>query len=405
MELIEEGFKRLEIGIIPNDWNVKLLSEISTITRLAGYEYTTMWSESIFGEIIALRGFNIGKNKIIEREFVRISNELSWKLKRSRLFKNDIIYPCVGSIGNAVVIEENDKYHIQQNIAKITPNITLVFPLYLSYYLMSSHGLNEINKFNGSSSQPNILVGSLRNYTIILPPFEEQITNSLKVFDELIISLEKLIQKKRQIKQGVIQELMKPKDGWKFKMLGEIAEMSSGGTPLTSVASYYNGEIPWVVIADITKAGKYISSTEKNISVEGLNNSSARLFKSGVLLFAMYASIGKCTISKVDATCNQAILGIIPKPSIDTEFLYYFLSFNEKKHSSMGQTGTQSNLNKEMVMNLSIPHPTLEEQKRITKTLSDIDEELNILDQKLQKAKSIKLGMMQNLLTGKIRLV
>ena len=71
----------------------------------------------------------------------------------------------------------------------------------------------------------------------------------------------------------------------------------------------------------------------------------------------------------------------------------------------MGQTGTQSNLNKEMVMNLSIPHPTLEEQKRITKTLSDIDEELNILDQKLQKAKSIKLGMMQNLLTGKIRLV
>lgn len=119
--VIKEGYKQTEIGIIPYDWEVNVLNEISSITRLAGYEYSTVWKETENGEIIALRGFNIGKNKIIERDLVRISNKLSMRLIRSRLFNGDVVYPCVGTIGNAVAIEEDDKYHIQQNIAKITP--------------------------------------------------------------------------------------------------------------------------------------------------------------------------------------------------------------------------------------------------------------------------------------------
>ena len=156
MNNIPTGYKQTEVGVIPEDWEVKELGKISAITRLAGYEYSTLWKEDENGEIIALRGFNIGRNKIIERDFVRINNKLSIILKRSRLYKGNVIYPCVGTIGNAVVIEEDDKYHIQQNIAKITPDDLQITPTFLAYYLMSSYGLNEINKYNGSSSQPNI---------------------------------------------------------------------------------------------------------------------------------------------------------------------------------------------------------------------------------------------------------
>ena len=183
-----------------------------------------------------------------------------------------------------------------------------------------------------------------------------------------------------------------------------MADMASGGTPLTSVSQYYNGDIPWVVIADITKAGKYIEETEKHISTEGLTNSSAKLFKKGVLLFAMYASIGKCTISKIDTACNQAILGIQPI-SVDPEYLYYFLAFNEKKFASMGQTGTQSNLNKDMVKELVIPHPSMEEQEDIANVLSEMDSEILLLEDRLKKLELVKQGMMQQLLTGKTRLI
>ena len=219
------------------------------------------------------------------------------------------------------------------------------------------------------------------------------------------------MKKKHNIKQGTMQVLLTGKrrlkgfkDKWDIRKLKAVADSASGGTPLTSNSKYYNGDIPWVVIADITKAGKYISQTEKTITKEGLKNSSAKLFKRGTLLFAMYASIGKCAIAEMDTTCNQAILQIQPK-SISPQFLYYFLSFNEKRFSTMGQTGTQTNLNKEIVEDLDIPYPKPDEQTAIAKILSDIDEELEELQHQLSKYKDAKQGMMQNLLTGKVRLV
>ena len=214
---VKKGYKQTEVGVIPEDWNICYLEDITTITRLAGAEYSSVWKEVENGEIIALRGFNIGPNRIIDRDLSYISNKLSLQLKRSRLYKGDIIYPCVGTIGNAVVIEEDNKYHIQQNIAKITPADKKLSPHYLAYYLMSSFGLNEIGRFNATSSQPNVLVGSLRKYRIILPPTKAEqtaIATALSDADALIQSLEKLIAKKRLIKQGAMQELLKPKEGW-----------------------------------------------------------------------------------------------------------------------------------------------------------------------------------------------
>jgi len=203
-------FKDSPLGTIPFDWEVKELNEVSDITRLAGYEYSEYWKEDPDGKIMTLRGFNIGKNKLILKDIVRISEELSQKLIRSRLFKGDVVFPCVGTIGNAVVIEEDDKFHINQNIAKISPHQTLN-SYYLSQYLTSDLCRNEINRFNATTSQPNVLVGSLRKFRIPVPKSIEEQKLIAGIFTEVDEKIGILEQKKNaysELKMGLMQQLL-----------------------------------------------------------------------------------------------------------------------------------------------------------------------------------------------------
>ncbi|MCP1301006.1 restriction endonuclease subunit S [Chryseobacterium sp. S0630] len=203
-------FKDSTLGMIPESWEVVELDEISSTTRLAGYEYSEYWEESIDGEITALRGYNIGKNKLLLHNVIKISEELSQKLIRSRLFKGNVVFPCVGTIGNAIVIEENDKYHINQNIAKITPNDNLD-SYFLMQYLISPMCKNEIKRFNATTSQPNVLVGSLRKFRI---PFPSSISEQIKIsriLGSVDDKLEILSEKKthyQELKQGLMQQLL-----------------------------------------------------------------------------------------------------------------------------------------------------------------------------------------------------
>jgi type I restriction enzyme S subunit len=362
-----------------------------------------------------VRSTHIGQGKIVDRDFVRISNSLSMKLKRSRLCKGDVVYPCVGSIGNATVIDEDNKYHIQQNIARITPASMLISSRYLANYLMSILGMREVERFNSSSSQPSVLVGNLRQYRIALPATkaeQEVIASHLADVDALIAGLEKLIAKKRDIKQAAMQQLLTGQTRlpgfsgeWAVKRLGDLAEMGSGGTPSSANAAFYGGEIPWVAIADMTGGGKYISSTEKNLSVLGLANSAAQMFPAGAVLYAMYASLGECSIATVPVTTSQAILGIRPKADLHSEFLYYVLTSWKSMVKGLGQQGTQANLNKGIVADFKISLPALEEQISIAAVLIEMDTELVALESRLAKTHELKQGMMQELLTGKTRLV
>ena len=130
------------------------------------------------------------------------------------------------------------------------------------------------------------------------------------------------------------------------------------------------------------------------------------LFPEDTILYAMYASIGECVITKKEVSSSQAILGIQCYDQIlCVEYLYYYLSFIKYFIRTQGQTGTQSNLNKNMVQNINITLPSIEEQKAIAQVLSDMDLEIEALEEKLEKYKTIKQGMMQELLTGRIRLI
>ncbi|MFZ3465014.1 restriction endonuclease subunit S [Vibrio harveyi] len=202
------------LGEVPEHWDVKKLSSCSKITRLAGYEYTAYWKATESGEIIAIRGQNIRFNKLIELDKTeRISTSLSERLSRSKLYCGDIAYPCVGTIGYAVLIEENDKYHINQNIAKLTPT-DRVDPLYLTYFLNSKICLESALFLNTSDAQPSILVGNLRKVKIALPNLEEQnlishfLQRKLKKLDEVsdkaLISIDLMKERKTALVSAAV---------------------------------------------------------------------------------------------------------------------------------------------------------------------------------------------------------
>ena len=412
MEVTEVQYKESEIGVIPVDWEVKQLSTIGKFTKGQGIRK----DEATNGEIPCVRYGELytRHNDYIKEYFSFISNETAKSARRLR--PGDILFAGSGEtkeeIGKCAAFVDNIEAYAGGDIVILSP--IDVSPLFLGYLLNAQH----IQKQKASKGQGDAIVhisaNQLGSIQIPLPPTKSEqtaIATALSDTDALIENLEKLIAKKRNIKQGVMQELLTGRkrlegfDGnWELRKLGDLAEMYSGGTPPTTNDSFYNGDIPWVVIADMTKSGKYIYKTDKTITETGLQNSSAKLFKKGVILFAMYASIGKCTIAQMDTACNQAILGISTK-LIDTEFLYYYLVYNESKFILMGQTGTQSNLNKEIVQELRIPLPQRNEQIEIAGILSNIDNEIDVLEQKLRKSQMIKQGMMQALLTGKIRLV
>ena len=175
---------------------------------------------------------------------------------------------------------------------------------------------------------------------------------------------------------------------------------------MSSEPSYYNGNIHFLSISDITNSGRFIYDTQKRISQKGLEASSARLFPANTLLYAMYASIGKVAISKIDIAISQAVLGFILNSDVDLYFLYYLLDYMQEDIVRNGQTGTQTNLSKKIVENISIYYPIdVKEQSAIAEILTTMDNEIESLEEERDKYIQLKEGMMQKLLTGQIRLV
>ncbi|MEM3637078.1 MAG: restriction endonuclease subunit S [Conexivisphaerales archaeon] len=192
-----------------------------------------------------------------------------------------------------------------------------------------------------------------------------------------------------------------PKE-WKVARFQDLCQkLRSGGTPLTSKKEYYNGDIPFVKIEDITNAKKYLSSTLTTITKEGLNNSAAWLVPKYSLLLAIYGSLGSVAINTIELATNQAILGIILREMAETEFFYYvFSNLNLKKYA---KRTTQANLTAEIIKDLNVPLPPLSEQQKIAEVLSTVDKKLDIERNEKSRLEHIKRGLMNLLLTGKVR--
>jgi type I restriction enzyme S subunit len=195
-----------------------------------------------------------------------------------------------------------------------------------------------------------------------------------------------------------------PKE-WKVKKLKEVViKAKAGGTPRRNISEYWNGNIPFVKIQDITRSGKYLYISEEFITEKGLKNSNAWIVPKDSLLLAIYGSLGSIAINKIPVATNQAIVGIIPNSSIiNIEFLYYWFLYFKPYWYKFVKKSTQPNLTLEIVLNSLVPTPPLEEQKRIANILSMIDSSIEIVDRAIAKLERMKRALLNELLTGRIR--
>ncbi len=192
--------------------------------------------------------------------------------------------------------------------------------------------------------------------------------------------------------------------GWSNKKIGEIAVVTSGGTPSRNIPKYWNGHIPWVTTSLVDF--NIINNAEEFITQDGVDNSSAKLFPKNTILMAMYGqgiTRGKVAILGIDATTNQACAAIKLRDGIDIHFVFQNLMNRYEEIRDLSNEGGQKNLSAGIIKDISISYPSKPEQTKIASFLSAVDEKISQLTQKHALLSQYKQGMMQKLFSQQIR--
>lgn len=290
-------------------------------------------------------------------------------------------------------------------------------PLFISYMLRTIN----FHMHSGKSGVPGVNRNDLHEITVALPSTDieqETIAEALSDMDALIESVEQLIAKKRRIKQGVMQELLSGKKRlpgfsgeWQTCQVGElITHCSSGATPYRGRPDYYRGTVKWITSGELNY--KVITDTIEHISEDAVQKTNLKVHPPGTFLMAITGleaagTRGACGIVGSSATTNQSCMAIYPSPKLTSEYLYHYYVFRGNELAFQYCQGTkQQSYTAKLVRLLPIDlPPKVEEQTAIAAILSDMDAEIAALEAKLAKARQVKQGMMQELLTGRIRLV
>ncbi|WP_256748668.1 restriction endonuclease subunit S [Micrococcus sp. Mcc28] len=285
---------------------------------------------------------------------------------------------------------------------------------FLLYLLKASEG--KLRESGQSGSQMNVNTGIVKGLHVRIPTApreQERIADALWDIDDLIATLERLIAKKQAIKQGMMQQLLTGRtrlpgfaSEWALRRIGDFAQVKAGGTPSTREHRYWGGDIRWMSSGEIH--AKRVYEVEGRITADGLAESAAQLLPTGTVLMALAGqgkTRGTVAVSRVALSTNQSIAGILPSGTHDPDFLYYNLDarYVELRGESSGDGG-RGGLNLTIIKNLEVSMPSRREQSAIARVLTDADDEIDLLKRRLAKARDIKTGMMQQLLTGQARL-
>jgi len=193
-----------------------------------------------------------------------------------------------------------------------------------------------------------------------------------------------------------------PKE-WEVAQLGSenvSIFIKSGSTPLKKVKEYWNGNIPFVTQSDMTKVDRYLYETSEKITDLGLKNSNLLLIPEDSVLLSMYGTIGKVVINKTPVAISQNIAAIIlNKKNVNHEYLFYVVqkySFQLKRRAKII---TLKHLDIQIIKNMLLPFPSLQEQQKIAEILSTVDEAIQKTDDIIAKTERLKKGLMQELFT------
>lgn len=385
---IAEKYKQTEVGLIPSDWEVKPLGLI--VDKIIGGGTPSRSNKEYWGNEIpwvTVKDFATF-NPNLTQEFI---TKKGLEHSASHLIpKGTLITSTRMGLGKAVVYDVD--VSINQDLKALFPS-KLLDTKFLYYWFQKNSEL--IGRLGSGSTVMGISLIELKNIQFILPTKAEQtaIATALSDADALISSLEKLIAKKRMIKQGAMQQLLQPnpdshREGWEEKKLGDFLDYEQPTEYLVSDTEYNdNNQIP------VLTAGKTF--------ILGYTNEENGIFKKlPVIIFDDFTTAIKFVDFPFKAK-SSAMKMLIPKnEKVNLRFVYEIMlqikyQVSDHKRHWIGEFSK---------FEILVP-PTAEEQNRIATILSDMDAEIAALETKLEKYRKVKLGMMQNLLTGKIRLI
>jgi type I restriction enzyme S subunit len=392
MEQVKKGYKKTEVGVIPEDWDVVRIGSFTDCTA-GGTPSTNIksfwggnnpWMNS--GELNLKHIYDVG-NRITEEGLKNSSTKY--------IPKYSVLIGLAGqgkTRGTAAI--NYLELCTNQSIASIFPSSTHN-SFFLYYFLDSQY--YELRKLStGDGGRGGLNLGIIKNIFVPLPPLPEQtaIANALSDMDELITQTEKLIEKKKAIKQGVMQELLRPKEGWVKFTIDQCCEILNNlRKPLNdSERQKMKGDIPYCGANGIVDfISNYLTDIEIILMAE--DGGYFDEYKTRPIAYRMS---GKCWVN------NHAHI-LKAKINFNQDFIYY--SVVHKNILDYINGGTRAKLNKSELKNIEIYFPEKKEQDKVSKILNDLDTEIDSFEKRHKKLKLQKQGMMQVLLTGKIRLV
>lgn len=408
----ETRFKQTEIGLIPENWEVSKLGEKCLIYRGGSprpiENYITNNADGInwikIGDVESDSKYIIKTKEKIKQEGV---------IRSRAVYAGDLILSNSMSFGRPYILKINGCIHdgwlvIQEYIKNFDLD-------YLYYLLGSAYVFRQYTQMAAGSSVQNLNKDKVSSVIVSIPTKKEQnkIASALTSIDNLLLSLDKLIEKKRLIKQGAMQELLTGKKRlpgftgeWKASHLGELCIIKDG---THQTPRYVENGIPFFSVENVTnnnfKRVKYITSEDHNILTKNYR------IEKGDVLMTRIGSIGICKYIDWDVNASFYVSLALLKfkePSLAKFFSFYSMTerFIKDIESNSLQFASPKKINLSNISLVRIEYPTSkDEMEAITIILSSIDKELESLKGKKAKYEQIKQGMMQQLLTGKIRLI
>jgi type I restriction enzyme S subunit len=293
---------------------------------------------------------------------------------------------------------------------------------FVSYYFQAPDTINRILDMQVDVARPNISLGDLRRFLIALPLLPEQhaIAAALSDVDALIGALDQLIAKKRDLKQAAMQQLLSGQrrlpgfhEEWKVRRLSDESELITKGTTPTSLGRRFTEQgMNFVKVESLTEDGTVIPERLAAIDEETHRLLKRSQLRENDILFSIAGALGRTALVKsvlLPANTNQALALIRLKTQscLKHGFLIKFLSsFQIARHiAAINVQAAQANLSLEDIRGFEVPVPAPNEQIAIATVLSDMDEEIAALEARLAKTCALKQGMMQDLLTGRTRLL
>lgn len=400
--------------MVPEGWKIRTLKDILSGSIRNGFSPIASDKETGFWVLglgsLGDEGINVNEIKPVEPTDRVLQTKLSYgdflvsrsntpdKVGRSIYFRDEI---------------ENCSY--PDLMMKFRIDESKAYPLFIEQKLKSSDVRAFFKNCAAGSSATMVKINKviLEKTPLLLPNINEQkkITQVLSTWDKAIATTEQLLANSQQQKKALMQQLLAGekrltgfKQAWSKVKVSNMGSISSGGTPDTTKKEYWDGGINWLTPTDVTSLkSRYVFSTNKKISEEGLKNSSAKMLPRGSLLICTRATIGAMAISTTEIATNQGFKNLVPNAEFSVEFLYYLFTFNIKELVRKSSGSTFLELSKSDFEKLTFLCPCIDEQHKIASVLIAADDEIAVQQQKLHYLKQEKKALMQQLLTGKRR--